>query len=119
VARKIPNHTVNVAHNSQVGISSKISFNEGVYQGVCFFAKIITPDYPNNVTINVSIYDAVSDKIFSFADLVKNATHIFSDLQIPLVEREYFEVELSGVPGGNPGDMWPICITLYYTSDYR
>ena len=119
MARKIPNHTVNIAHDAQVGTSLKISSNEGVYQGTCFFAKIIIPNYANNVTTNVSIYDSVADKIYSFIDLARDTVHIFSDIQVPLVEKEYFEVELSGVPGGEPGTIWPVSITLYYISDYR
>jgi len=117
MARKTSRASIAVAVDSQVGTSSIISSNWGVHQGTVIFAKIIIPAYTNNITTNIYIIDSDGDRIYPFLALAKGATHIVSDLQIPLVSGEYFEAELSGVPGGLTA--YTIYVTLYYISDYK
>ncbi len=117
MAKKTSRMPISVAVDGQTGTSDKISQNWGVHQGTVIFAKIIIPAYTNNVTTNIYIVDSDGDRIYPFLALAKGATHIVSDLQIPLVSEEYFEAELSGVPGGLTA--YTIYVTLYYVSDYK
>ncbi len=117
MARKTSRASIAVAVDGQTGTSNEISSNWGVHQGTVIFAKIIIPDYTINVTTNIYIVDSDGDRIYPFLALAKGATHVISDLQIPLVSEEYFEAELSGVPGGLTA--YTIYVTLYYISDYR
>lgn len=117
MSRKTSKMSISVAVDSQVGESLTVSSNKGVHQGTVFFAKIIIPTYTNDVTTKINVIDDLGDTVYSFADLAKGATHIVTDFQCPLIEKEYFTAELSGVPGG--ADSYTIYVTLYYIPDAR
>jgi len=112
MAYKTPKTSITIAPDETTGTSVKISSNKGVHQGTVFFAKIVIPDYENDVTTTINVLDDEDEVVYSFAGLAKGVTHIVSDFQCPLIEKESFSAELSGAHGGESG--YTIYVTLYY-----
>ena len=117
MASGTPVKIIAVATDGTTTPSGELSPNRGVHQGLCVEAKIIIPNYTNDVLTDVFIVDEDGDEIFAFADMERATTHLFTDLSIPLVEKEYFTALLDSSPGGsNP---YTITVVPYYTPDHR
>lgn len=116
MARQTDKLIVRIAPDQTSGVSQLVSLNQRVHQGLIFFIKAKIPNYANNVTTTLSILDKEGDVIYKISDLARNATHIISDIQVPLVEKETVKLTLSGIPGGT--SEWTNEVILYYLSDF-
>ncbi len=117
MAKQTPTMSISIAVDGDSGESLKVSSNWGVCQGTLMLFKIKIPNYTNNVTTNIYLKDRYGDHLYAILDLVRNATHVVSDITLPLVEQETFVAELSGVPGGLTP--YTIEVIAYYIPDHR
>lgn len=88
-----------------------ISANWGPASGMLSAIKVVTPNFTNNVTTIVKLYDRNGVLLWASGALARNsgAAGYFHAVSIPLTYGEYFTAIASGVPGGSGGTVTVDC----------
>jgi hypothetical protein len=119
---------VTVTASATAGVSSEISANAGVYNGLLRALKIRAPYWHNNVNIvEVTIKDADGDPIYSYTSTVsRGATGdagtvtVITGLAVPIIEQETIYARVSGAPGTavtSDGERDAVGVTAYISSE--
>lgn len=95
-----------------------ISKNPGVIQGLACILKVVTPNFTNNVTTTVRIYDQNGILLYASPALSRNsgaAGHAVP-INVPLYSKEVVKAQPSADPGGTGG---AVTINIDYIPDTR
>ncbi len=115
MAKKISVTNVSVASGGHAPVDFTISQNEGVHQGKMVGWKAVSSNWAGAGGYYLKILDADGDAIYTSALIAKNTTTIVMGLDIPLIEKEISQIDLSDDPGVGGGTVTNI--RLFYHPD--
>jgi len=99
---------------------TKISQNDGVYQGDITILKVVTPNFSTPRTTTIRIYDKNGHLKYASSAIANNSTAasgngtIYPAVPIPICDGDYVSAEPSGDPGGTGGT---VTIDMEYKPD--
>ncbi len=122
MAKQVPRITLSFDADDLTKTSGKISMNAGVYQGEILCLYVGIPNWTNNPTGILDVYNKDGINIFEQTGIVKSggATHYYTyymnnrDIIAPLIQQETVKFTLDGAAGGTGGS---VTIDIVYRPD--